>query len=245
MLRWGVRQKKIGSNPLAELEPLPHDNPKEGRPLTNDKVKRLLERSPQPWRDIWYAYLVADMRKMELANLTFPDIDWQNRELIVRGSKSKNKKERRIPMDSGLEEIIAKQEAGREASKPGKGKTAKLTAKTQVRFSKDHVFVSTQNTPLTHSSGLYAAFMRCCKLAGIQTQTCDANGRLVEHMDVHSLRRTFRHQLDRGRGRPEERDGSARPQHAGHHHADLRQGQGRHQTAGPGQPQLRSGHACP
>jgi site-specific recombinase XerD len=33
--------------------------------------------------------------------------------------------------------------------------------------------------------------MRCCSRAGIETTTHDSEGRLVEHVDVHSLRRTF------------------------------------------------------
>ena len=48
----------------------------------------------------------------------------------------------------------------------------------------------TANTPCSQG-GLYVAFMRCCKRAGIQTRTHDGEGRLVEHVDIHSLRRTF------------------------------------------------------
>ena len=33
--------------------------------------------------------------------------------------------------------------------------------------------------------------MRCCEKARIQTRTYDAEGRLTEHVDLHSLRRTF------------------------------------------------------
>ena len=51
--------------------------------------------------------------------------------------------------------------------------------------------MTTQNTPLTHRSGVYEAFLRCCKLANIPTKTVDSEGRLVEHVDVHSLRRTL------------------------------------------------------
>ena len=63
MLRWAVKQKMIGSNPIADVENLRHDHPKEGRPLTGDEVKRLLDTSPQPWRDIWYAFLVTGLRR--------------------------------------------------------------------------------------------------------------------------------------------------------------------------------------
>src|SRR5262245_9426850 len=33
--------------------------------------------------------------------------------------------------------------------------------------------------------------MSCCGKAGIVTKATDAEGRVVEHVDVHSLRRTF------------------------------------------------------
>src|SRR5205823_5184797 len=33
--------------------------------------------------------------------------------------------------------------------------------------------------------------MRCCKRANIETRTNDAQGNLVEHVGLHSLRRTF------------------------------------------------------
>jgi integrase len=191
MLNWAVRHNLIGSNPMAGLEPLPHDNPKEGRPLSEEEVQRLLESSPPHWRTVWYAFLVTGMRKEELAELTFRDVDWEACELIVRGSVAKNHRERRIPIDAGLWEILKGQEAGRPERRPGKGRTPQITDRVQKRFSRDHVFVSTQNTSLTHRSGLYHAFMRCCERAKIQTKTFNPEGRLVEHVDLHSLRRTF------------------------------------------------------
>ncbi|HWE35274.1 MAG TPA: hypothetical protein VG406_01785 [Isosphaeraceae bacterium] len=75
MLRRGVKQRLIGSNPLAEFDPLPHDHPKDGRALTTAEVGRLLEASPPHWRDIWYCFLVTGLRKQELASLTFGDVD--------------------------------------------------------------------------------------------------------------------------------------------------------------------------
>src|SRR5262249_14109958 len=100
MMRWAAspKEKKIGTNPLAQFDPLPHDHPKEGRALSDDEVRRLLTRSPQPWRDVWFAYLVTGMRKMELGNLLFADIDWDSREIVVRGSRAKNHQQRRMPI---------------------------------------------------------------------------------------------------------------------------------------------------
>jgi integrase len=182
---------------------VPHDHPKEGRALTDDEVKRLLEASPQPWRDVWYAYLVTGMRKEELTSLTFRDVDREGRELIVRVGVAKNHRERRIPIDAALWEILEKQEAGRKDRRPGRGNTPAIQAAIDARFSRDHVFVGRANTPLGHRSNLYHTFLRCCERAGIVTETTDAEGRVVEHVDLHSLRRTFATNLTVGGADPE------------------------------------------
>ena len=191
MLRWAVKNKLIGSNPLNDLDPLPHDQPKEGRALTNEEVSNLLEVSEPHWHDIWYAFLTTGMRKSELAQLTFHDVDWDSREIIVRKGVAKTHRERRIPIDNGLWNILQKQLANREKRKPGKGKSPKVTKQVQARFTTDHVFVTTQNTPLDNRSTLYFIFQRCCKEAGIDTKPIGNDGKPLEHVDLHSLRRTF------------------------------------------------------
>jgi integrase len=191
MLSWGAKYRLIGSNPIAGIKPLPHDHPKEGRPLTPEEVGRLLDASSPHWRDVWYTLLVTGLRKEELASLTFDDIDWEGRELIVRGGVAKNHAERRVPIDEGLWEILKRQEAGRAARQPGRGQNPATTERVRALFTRDLVFVSTQNTPLGGGSRLYARFMYCCRRAGIQVRTLDAQGREIDHVDLHSLRRTF------------------------------------------------------
>jgi integrase len=190
MLRWGVRQRLIGSNPLDGIKPLPHEA-KQGRALEDGEVHRLLEHSRQPWRDVWYAYLVTGLREDELATLLLTDIDWKARELIVRQRHAKGKKERRVPIDDGLWEILGRQKAGAAARQPGNHKgPGDMAERVRARFSRDHIFVTRSNTPLSRD-GIYKAFLRCCARAGIEVATYDAEGQLVEHVDVHSLRRTF------------------------------------------------------
>jgi integrase len=205
MLHWATQpgHQLIGNNPLDGLEPLPHDSPKEGRALSEEEVRRLLDISPPHWRDIWYAFLVTGLRRSELTSLTFNDIDWQGRELIVRGEVAKNHRERRIPIDDGLWDILKRQEAGRKDRKPGKGKTARVTEQIRERFTRDHVFVTVTNTPLDQRSNLYVTFIRWCKKAGIPTKTVNAAGRVVEHVDIHSFRRTFATNLIVGGADPE------------------------------------------
>jgi integrase len=193
MLKWGVEPARlIGSNPIAGLKPLRHDNPKQGRALTDDEVSRLLAKSRPHWRGIWYAFLVTGLRDDELASLRFTDVDWESRELIVRQHVAKGKRERRVPIDDGLLDILKRQAEEAPARRPGTPANPRLAEAVARRFSREHVFVSAGNSHLTGDSKvLYRAFMRSCARADIQVQTYDADGRLVEHVDLHSLRRTF------------------------------------------------------
>jgi integrase len=190
MLRWGVKQRLIGSNPIDGIKPLPHEK-KEGRALEDDEVRRLLDNSRPPWHDIWYAYLVTGLREDELASLLFTDIDWEARELIVRKYHAKGKQERRIPVENGLWEILQRQKATAPARQPViyRGRPD-IAARVLELCSRDHVFVTRSNTPVSLRS-VYQAFLVCCKRAGIELATYDPEGRMVEHVDVHSLRRTF------------------------------------------------------
>jgi len=106
MFNWGVKYQIVGSNPLKGLEPLPHDQPKEGRPLADSEVAALLDNSPQHYADIWYCLLVTGMRVSELANLRFADIDWEARELVVQRGVAKNHTARRTPLDAELSKIL-------------------------------------------------------------------------------------------------------------------------------------------
>jgi YD repeat-containing protein len=191
MLRWGADKKLIGSNPLQGIKPLPHDRPKQGRALADDEVTRLLQVSSPHRRDIWYAFLVTGVRDDELASLLFTDIDWPAREIIIRQHNAKGKRERRIPIEDGLWEILNRQQAGVEGRTSGTAPNPRVAAQVRKRFTRDHVFVTTRNTPLNGGAVLYKAFMRCCDRAGIETHTYDAEGNLIEHVDLHSLRRTF------------------------------------------------------
>jgi integrase len=119
MLRWGVKERLIGSDPTAGLKPLRHDHAKEGRALTAEEVKKLLDASPPHWRDVWYAFLVTGLRKNELAGLTWRDVDWEGRELVVCSGVAKNHRERRIPIDNGLWDILRRLDAARKDRRPG------------------------------------------------------------------------------------------------------------------------------
>ena len=193
MLNWAVDPAKlIGSNPISALGPLPHDNPKEARPLSPEEMTKLFKASPLHWQDVWYAYGVTGMRASELIRLEYSSefLDWDNREIIIPKWLAKNRQARRIPMDDRLYEILRRREKEREQRAPGRGRTWNDTQKVIGKFTRDRIFVTTANTPLQRTN-LYRTFIRCCRKAGIEVRTCDGEGRVLSHVDLHSLRRTF------------------------------------------------------
>jgi integrase len=188
-----VNQRIIGTNPLDKIKPLPVDD-FGSRALEPNEVEDLLAFSPPHWRDIWYAYLVTGMRNQELAKLKFDDIDWEAREVIVRAVNAKNGRERRIPIDDGLWEILKNLEAGRGDRRPGTNRNPKYSAQVREKFTTAHVFVSTANSWM-RTGCVHASLMRCCKKAGIVTRVFNDKGELVTRVDVHSLRKTFATEL--------------------------------------------------
>lgn len=188
MLNWGVRRKKIGNNPIANISKLP-EYPRESRALEPQEVEALLKCSSEHWRRVWYAYLASGTRKMELADTLFTDVDWQAQELIVRAGYSKNGRERRVPLDARLFEIMVQQKERAKHRRPGRWSDRKTNERILARFSKRHVFVSTANTPL--GGNVYRAFKSSCKRAGITTTKTDSNGVVVEVVSLHSTRHTF------------------------------------------------------
>lgn len=188
MLSWAVERKKIGTNPIDGLSKL-REYPKESRALEPEEVEALMNCSTDFWRRIWYAYLTTGTRKMELANSLFTDVDWKLRELIVRATYSKNCRERRIPIDDRLFEIMLQQKENAKHRKPGKWADERTTQRIRERFTQRHLFVTTANTPL--GGNVYREFKASCKRAGIDLTTKDSEGRVVEVVCLHSTRHTF------------------------------------------------------
>ncbi|MCA9265817.1 MAG: site-specific integrase [Planctomycetales bacterium] len=188
MLNWAVKRKKIANNPILGIKHLP-EQPKEARALEPNEVGQLLDAAAGHWQNVWYAFLTTGLRKMELASLLFTDVDWRAHELVIRSGYAKNSTVRRIPVDDKLFEIISRQRDEAADRVAGTWADAKTTQQIQQRLSREHVFVTTANTPL--GGNIYREFMATCKRAGINTKTMDSNGRVVEIVDLHSTRHTF------------------------------------------------------
>jgi integrase/recombinase XerD len=168
----GVKRRIIGSNPISDVKPLKVRQKRFRRILSGEEIDRLLEASSPIYRPVWYCFLTTGLRKNELVNLTWDDIDWESREMLVQakdGFSTKTEDIRRIPLADGLYEVL-------------KDLETKATSK--------FVFVNSKGNPL--KSHLLTAFKKSLKRAGLNPKG----------LDLHSLRYTFISSLLRGGANP-------------------------------------------
>lgn len=142
------------------------------RILSDKEIEVLLRASTEIYKPVWYTFLTTGLRKSELVNLTWNDIDWEYRELLIQskeGFSTKNEETRKIFIVDGLYEIL------KELKKKSKSK---------------YVFVNFNGNPL--KSHLLTRFKTTLKKAGLNE----------DGLDIHSLRYTFISSLLRGGANP-------------------------------------------
>jgi integrase len=184
MLNHGVENKKIGTNPIAGMKPLGTGDPRKSREsLEPDQLRAIFAAAPSYLRPALEIYCRTGMRRNELVELEFNDIDFEKRIIKLRKSKTKNNKERDIPLDDESFAILSKLRDEAPHRQPVAGSTPAQTAKQATAFSRTHVFVGTANTPLRNN--LLRAFYAVCRRVGIDGAEPGGS------VDLHSLRVTF------------------------------------------------------
>ncbi len=185
MLNKGVgRFKVIDHNPIAGVEPLAHDElAKERRPLDLEEVEALFTHSPEHLKGVWRVFMTTGIRKAELVDLRFSDIDFTGRTMTVKASTAKSHKAREIPLDDIALALLSELQDRAEQRQPVPGGTRQQTAQQLASFTREHAFVSRANTPLKNN--LLRTFYSICGKAGIEG--AEAHG----SVDIHSLRVTF------------------------------------------------------
>ncbi|MHB1034910.1 MAG: tyrosine-type recombinase/integrase [Pirellulales bacterium] len=184
MLNKGVRWKLLGQNPIKDLAPLAHDTfSKERRALTVAEVEALFEASPEYLKPVWRMFMVTGIRKSELVELKFSDIDFERRAMTVRAGTAKSHKAREIPLDDAVLAMLVQLRDQAEDREPVVRGTAKARERQKAHFSRDHVFVTGANTPWKNN--LLRAFYAICKRAGIEGAETGGS------VDIHSLRVSF------------------------------------------------------
>jgi len=106
-VQWGYAEKNP-TDGVSKLKIVKNGTPKF---LSEEQCKKLLEASDAWLYPIFYTFLNTGMRKSELENLEWSDVDLDRRKIIIRVKEDWAPKtdEREIPINNGLREVLKRQ----------------------------------------------------------------------------------------------------------------------------------------
>jgi integrase len=105
-IKWGYLSK----NPVREVTRLKVNDTRKLTFLSQEECQRLLRASPPDFYPICFTFLNTGMRKAELENLEWADIDFKRRKIRIQWKEYWQPKtgERDIPMSNQLHDILLK-----------------------------------------------------------------------------------------------------------------------------------------
>ncbi|MBF0522876.1 MAG: site-specific integrase [Candidatus Omnitrophica bacterium] len=105
-VKWGYARH----NTAQGVKPLKEESNKKPRFLSKEECKVLLENAGDFFYPILYAFLHTGMRKSELENLTWADVDLERKKIKIRYKDDWSPKtsEREIPISGGLYDLLIK-----------------------------------------------------------------------------------------------------------------------------------------
>lgn len=120
MFNLGIKWGYCRVNPTQGIKSLKEDVNKKPRFLSKEECKVLLENCDTFLYPIMYTFLHTGMRKSELENLTWGDIDFDRKKVKIRYKDDWSPKtsEREIPITNGLFELLKTQKDSRHRSCP-------------------------------------------------------------------------------------------------------------------------------
>jgi len=103
-VKWGY----LKENPARGIVRLKVNDSKKPRFLTRQECKLLLKNSPMELRNIFYVFLNTGMRKAELENLEWLDIDFKRKKIKIQRKEFWHPKtgEREIPLNHGTYNLL-------------------------------------------------------------------------------------------------------------------------------------------
>ncbi len=142
--RW---KKFFSKNPVSQAGLLPLNNQLE-RILTPQEEERLLVSSSSSLKAILICALNTGMRKGEIINLKWSNVDLENNVITLEHTNTKSKKTRRIPINSELRKLLLEQRLKSGGS--------------------EYVFLSSNGTPYLRQDSLNRAFIDALKRAKVE-----------------------------------------------------------------------------
>ena len=107
LFREAIKSGIISRNPMFGISMLKEDNVR-NRCLSDDEEGRILKVSPPHMFGIILCALNTGMRKMEILNLTWDQVDLKKRFIFLRGSDTKTGYGRKIPITPALYEYLSR-----------------------------------------------------------------------------------------------------------------------------------------
>lgn len=103
-LNWGVEQRLLANRPLIRRLKEPKKLP---RKISTEAFDRLLAKAPSDqWRSFLLAAWYTGMRLGELFALTWDDVDFPNRRILVRAETAKGRRDEWLPLHPTLERSL-------------------------------------------------------------------------------------------------------------------------------------------
>ncbi len=163
MLNMAIRWGYIKENPLRLTKPLKEDDKKPIRFLSKVECDKLLDASSSEMYDVFYTFLNTGMRKAELENLYWEDIDFKRMMIQIRAKEDWKPKsgERDIPIGANLCKMLEK-----------------IRRQNKGELKNDYVFKA-KNSGHSHNR-LRRELIKTAQKAGIENLT-----------KLHTLRHTF------------------------------------------------------
>jgi integrase len=109
MFNLAVKWEYLKENPARKVTRLKVNDAKPPRFLSKDEIKRLLDNSPEHLFPIFFTFLNTGMRKGELENLEWSDIDLRRKKIRIRRKEFWKPKtdERDIPINPPLLRLLS------------------------------------------------------------------------------------------------------------------------------------------
>lgn len=96
MLKWAVKREMCARNPLKEIERLDYPGPERRRAFKIEEIRELLSHMSDHYKLIFQVYLCTGMRRTELLELPWSEVDLEHAVITLSRDRTKSRKKRAV-----------------------------------------------------------------------------------------------------------------------------------------------------